>query len=275
MKKIWNKKFVFFLLLSFITLMLLFYDMSYASDLKNEINNINLNNIDVNNIDIDDALSYYEDYLSQNYTNDELANIIEQESDTLIQKGIDPDLISTGTSILRTCDSEEVADIIKNDLNIEEIKENLGEDYTTEELFKTVQEQMTPKKYLTISFKLLLSSYIVKICLLISFILLIYSIIITWRIYHKAGKHEWASIIPIYRQIVLFKICGFNPWLLLLIFVPVLGWVILFFISVFMKFRLAKAFDKGFFFGLGLLFFPIIFESILAFSKVKYVGINI
>lgn len=267
------KKIIFFILFFSFTFLILLKP-SHATDLRNQIDNIDMNTVDVNNINIDDALSYYEENLTQNYSNDEIANIIEEKSDVLIKKGIDPDLISTGTTILRTSDSKEVANIIKNDLNIEEIKENLGDDYTTEELIKQVEKQMTPEKSIIIFLKLLFANYIFKACLIISLVLFIYSILIIWIIYRKAGKHGWASLIPIYREIVLFQICGFSPWLLLLVLVPVLGWTILFIISIIINFRLAKVFNKGPLFGVGLLFLPTIFKSILAFSKVDYISIK-
>lgn len=271
MKNILSKK-ILFIFAIFISILLIF-NLTYATDLRGEIENIDLNTVDLNTIDIEDAISYYEENLAQNYSNDELANIIEENSDILLDKGVDPDLISTGTAILRTTNSEDVANIIKNDLNLEEIKESLGESYTTEELIKKVETQITPEKSIKIIFKLLLANYIVKTSLIICFIFFIYSIIITWIIYHKARKHGWASLIPIYRNIVLFKICGFSPWLLLLAFLPILGWAILFIISIIIKFRLAEVFDKGPLFGLGLLLFPTIFKSILAFSKAEYIGL--
>ena len=47
----------------------------------------------------------------------------------------------------------------------------------------------------------------------------IYQIIVMWRIFSKAGKPGWASLIPIYNTIVLFQICGLSPYLLLLIMI--------------------------------------------------------
>jgi hypothetical protein len=53
-----------------------------------------------------------------------------------------------------------------------------------------------------------------------------------WRIYEKAGKPGWASIIPIYNILVQLEILGRPWWWLLLMFVPfvniVIGIIIIF-----------------------------------------------
>lgn len=109
-----------------------------------------------------------------------------------------------------------------------------------------------------------------------------YSIIITivsvlmivalWKIFTKAGKPGWAAIIPVYNAVVLFQICGFNPWLLLIALVPGVGALVLAILSIICCFRLAKAFGKGTGFGFGLWILGVIFYPVLAFSDAKYVG---
>ena len=54
-------------------------------------------------------------------------------------------------------------------------------------------------------------------------------VVAQWKIFVKAGEEGWKSIIPIYNVIILYKISGLSPWLLLLfllIWVPVVGWII-------------------------------------------------
>ena len=75
------------------------------------------------------------------------------------------------------------------------------------------------------------------------------------------------QFIPIYRNVVMLKICGMSPWWLLLLLVPVLGWIILFVISVASKFMLAESFGKGTGFAFGLWLLAPIFETILVFSR--------
>ena len=47
-------------------------------------------------------------------------------------------------------------------------------------------------------------------------IALVVAIVAYWKIFTKAGEAGWKSLIPIYNSVVLFKIVGLNPWLLLL-----------------------------------------------------------
>ncbi|MCI9365246.1 MAG: hypothetical protein HFJ54_01060 [Clostridia bacterium] len=57
-------------------------------------------------------------------------------------------------------------------------------------------------------------------------------------------------------------------------FVPVIGWLALISIAIIGRFELSKSFGHGFFFGLGLLFLPTIFRTIIAFSGNEYIGDN-
>ena len=64
-----------------------------------------------------------------------------------------------------------------------------------------------------------------------------------------------------------------SPCWLLLLLVPVVGWIILWIVSVASKFMLAEAFGKGTGFAFGLWLLAPIFETILVFSKkTKYIG---
>ena len=99
-----------------------------------------------------------------------------------------------------------------------------------------------------------------------------YKIILRWIIFKKANKHGWASIIPIYRQTTYLKVSKMSPWWILIVFIPFIGSLIYGIIKIISRFKLSKAFKKGAGFGFGLLFLPLIFESILAFnSNIKYV----
>ena len=55
---------------------------------------------------------------------------------------------------------------------------------------------------------------------IISLAITIISIVSLWKLFKKAGYQGWEAIIPIYNAVVLFKIAGLSPWLILLIFVP-------------------------------------------------------
>ena len=109
---------------------------------------------------------------------------------------------------------------------------------------------------------------------LVIFVVAILLIVGMWKLYSKAGKPGWASIIPIYNNVVLFQIVGLNPWLLLFMLVPFLGTIVILILSIVANFRLAKSFGKGVGFGFGLWFLAPIFYLILAFGNSEYVGPN-
>lgn len=102
----------------------------------------------------------------------------------------------------------------------------------------------------------------------------ILSIIAMWKIFTKAGKPGWASIIPIYNIVVMFQIVGLNPWLLLLYFIPIVNIVAAIILMIMMCIRLAKAFGKGSGFAVGLIFLNTIFILILGLGDSRYVGIS-
>lgn len=93
-------------------------------------------------------------------------------------------------------------------------------------------------------------------------------LIALWRIFSKAGKPGWASIIPIYNLYVLLKIVGKPGWWILLMLVPVVN----FFIAIKTVHLLSKSFGKDLGFTLGLLFLSILFYPVLAFGGAKYIG---
>ena len=99
-------------------------------------------------------------------------------------------------------------------------------------------------------------------------------IIAMWKIFTKAGKPGWASIVTIYNVIVMFQIIGLNPWLLLLYLIPVVNFVVAIVFSIMQASRLSKAFGKGTGFAFGLFFLNPIFLLILGFGDSKYVGIQ-
>lgn len=99
-------------------------------------------------------------------------------------------------------------------------------------------------------------------------------IIAMWKIFTKAGKPGWSSIIPIYNIVVMFQIIGLNPWLLLLYLIPVVNFVVAIVFSIMQASRLSKAFGKGTGFAFGLFFLNPIFLLILGFGDSKYIGIQ-
>lgn len=109
--------------------------------------------------------------------------------------------------------------------------------------------------------------------MVVMLIVAVLAIVAMWKIFTKAGKPGWASIVPIYNLVVQFQIVGMSPWLLLLILIPVVGSFAILVLTIIMNLKLAKAFGKGTGFALGLIFLSPIFSLILGFGDAKYVGI--
>lgn len=96
----------------------------------------------------------------------------------------------------------------------------------------------------------------------------IYSIIVSWKIFVKAGEAGWKCLIPYYSTYILFKIVFGSGWKMFWLIVPFANiyWLIKLYLN------LAKAFGKDTGFGVGLIFLSIIFMSILAFGDAEYQG---
>jgi hypothetical protein len=92
-------------------------------------------------------------------------------------------------------------------------------------------------------------------------------VVAVWKIFEKAGQPGWAAIIPLYNIYILLKIVGKPVWWLVLLFIPVVNFVV----GVWSYNMLSKSFGKDelttllmFIFGIGLLQ--------LGFSDVQYLG---
>lgn len=116
----------------------------------------------------------------------------------------------------------------------------------------------------------------IGILLILILAVAIFMIVVKWKMYEKAGKPGWASIVPIYSTIVLFDIIGYKWYYIFLLFlgwVPVIGVVALMLFTISYSIKLAKSFGQSTGFGIGLALVNPIFVAIIAFDKdIKYVG---
>lgn len=105
---------------------------------------------------------------------------------------------------------------------------------------------------------------------LISVIVIAFAVVLIaaqWRIFTRAGEPGWAAILPFYNQFVLFRIAGLNPWLFLLLFVPIANIVV----TVMAALGLGRAFGKGTAWSLILLWlFSVIGYLILGYGRDEY-----
>ena len=107
-----------------------------------------------------------------------------------------------------------------------------------------------------------------SIMMLIFGALCIVMVVAWWKIFTKAGKPGWASLIPFYNTIVLLEIAGKPWWWLLLMFIPFVG---IYFLIV-MWIEICKSFGKGTGFMVGIFLLHPIFLCILAFGSARYLG---
>lgn len=98
---------------------------------------------------------------------------------------------------------------------------------------------------------------------IISIGLSIFMVVTMWKVYRKLGKQGWECLIPIYNIYVLCEVIGKEWWYILLLFVPFANIYAMYVIYD----GIAKKFGKETGFTIGMMFLPIIFFPILAFSK--------
>lgn len=111
--------------------------------------------------------------------------------------------------------------------------------------------------------------------ILLSFAWYIIQVIAMWKIFTKAGQKGWKSLIPIYNLVIMYKICGITPWLILaylLVWIPFIGALISIGLIIYQNIMLSKSFGKSGGFAVGLILLSSIFYLILGFGGSTYVG---
>lgn len=87
-----------------------------------------------------------------------------------------------------------------------------------------------------------------------------------WKVFVKAGKPGWASIVPIYNVIVLLEIAGKPLWWFILMLIPFVNFIV----AIIVLIAVARNFGKGVGFAIGMVFLPFIFIPMLGFGDAKY-----
>lgn len=96
----------------------------------------------------------------------------------------------------------------------------------------------------------------------------VFMVICNWKIYKKAGKEGWESIIPIYNLIVKFQFLDIPVWMIILLFIPGANIAI----PIITAINMAKKFGKDGGYAVGLIFLPIIFYPMLAFGSSEFIA---
>ncbi|MFT4110685.1 DUF5684 domain-containing protein [Propionicimonas sp.] len=103
--------------------------------------------------------------------------------------------------------------------------------------------------------------------MLVSIVIGLLTLIALWNLFVKAGEHGWAAIVPFYNTYVQFRVAGFNPWLFLLLLVPLVNVVMV----IFVQYRIGRAFGKSPVWSVFLMvILPTIGLLILGFGSARY-----
>jgi len=113
-------------------------------------------------------------------------------------------------------------------------------------------------------------SIFVHVILPVLFLVVFVQVVSMWIVFDKAGEPGWAALVPFYNMWVLAEV-GDKPgwWGLLVCFcgtIPLVGPVAQIVLFIIISIGVAKAFNRGIGFGIGLALLPFIFFPILAFS---------
>lgn len=115
---------------------------------------------------------------------------------------------------------------------------------------------------ISLSFIIFLSLWLLTI--------IIFSVVILWKIFVKTGRKGYISLIPFYNFYCLCKIIIGNGWLFLFMFIPVINLIF----SMYLSYKLAKIFGKSTLYAVGTIFLGIILIPLLAFDNSIYLGIK-
>ena len=93
----------------------------------------------------------------------------------------------------------------------------------------------------------------------------ILSMVGSWMIFKKMGRQGWEGIVPFNTYVLCQELYG-NGWKFLLLLIPFYN----IYFAIKMMVDLAKAFNQGVGFAIGLLLLPFVFNLILAFGGAQY-----
>ena len=247
-------------------------DMENKEDVEETITNyiLTINSEGLTQSILSDLIELYSD-LTEIYSNEQIADMLDNCKGRLSEYGVPEENLDSVTTVLRNLNTTQTKEVLEK-INIDEIAQKLANGESIQSIINSLMQNMTTTEKVDLVVSLLLSANIIKNVLIVILVLFVYRTLLRCVIYKKAGKHAWAPFIPIYRNVVMLKICGMSPWWLLLIFIPIIGWIGLWLVSVASKFMLAEKFGRGVAFSFGLWLLAPIFETILVFSRKKYLG---
>jgi len=91
-------------------------------------------------------------------------------------------------------------------------------------------------------------------------------------VFRKSGEEGWQAWVPVLNIVVLLRLGGISPWLLLLVLFPILGLFAVWVLQIIACHRIGRAFGYGAGMTvLAVLLFPI-WASVLGFGSARWVG---
>ena len=121
------------------------------------------------------------------------------------------------------------------------------------------------------------------VAIIFSSVIALFHIIGIWKILKKANQPGWASLIPFYREYLLCKISGVNPWWILICIcapilhvIPVIGSLVAFLLAIYfvilLSVSIARSFGKDDSYAVGLILLAPFFYFALGISDATYKG---
>jgi len=104
------------------------------------------------------------------------------------------------------------------------------------------------------------------VVILIMVVIFLFLIVGMWKVFEKAGQPGWGIFIPIYNTYLMLKIANRPGWWLLLLFVPIVNFVI----AIIMTVDIAKSFGKSSMYALGLILLGFIFYPMLGYGDAQW-----
>jgi hypothetical protein len=105
---------------------------------------------------------------------------------------------------------------------------------------------------------------------LLVLVVAVFMLVCVWKVFVKAGKPGWASLIPFFNVYVLLKIAGKPGWWILLFLIPLVNIIFMFI----MMLGVSERFGKGVGYAVGLTLLPVVFYPLLAFGNVTYTPVE-
>ena len=116
-------------------------------------------------------------------------------------------------------------------------------------------------------------SLVLMFLVILTLAVIVFYIVVAWKINEKAHQPGWACLIPFYNVYVFTQIIKRPGWWMLLYLVgiiPVAGPIAALVISITDTIRLARVFGRSDGFAVGLFLLAPIFNPILAFGDSSY-----